>query len=212
MDMIVDILIADDHTIVREGLKQILADHADLRVVAEAADGASTLDRVRHCKLDVAILDMSMPEPNGLDLIRRVKAEKPSLPVLVLSSNKEKHYTMRALKAGASGYLCKDGASDQLVDAIRKVAAGDVYISPEIAQFIVLDTVRADSKPPHTLLSEREYHVFERLVAGESVTKIADSLNISFKTVSTHKSRIMEKMDCHTVSDLVRYAVEYGLL
>ena len=208
----IDILIADDHTIVREGLKQILAGHADLKVAAESADGISTLDKVRYCKLDIAILDMSMPEPNGLDLIRRVKAEKPSLPVLVLSSNRERHYTVRALKAGASGYLCKDGASDQLVEAIRKVASGNVYISPEIAQFIALDTVRADNKPLHTLLSEREYHIFERLVAGDSVTKIADSLNISFKTVSTHKARIMEKMCCHSVSDLVRYAVEYGLL
>jgi DNA-binding NarL/FixJ family response regulator len=210
--MITDILIADDHAIMREGLKQILATCSDIRVIGEAVDGDDVLRKLRHHKYDVLILDMSMPGRSGLDLIKQVKAEKPGLPILVLSMHTEDQYAARTLKAGAAGYLCKDSAPAQLVSAIRKVASGGTYISQKAAENMALATLNKTSDAPlHTLLSDREFQVFERMVSGDGVTEIANRLNISVKTVSTHKTRIMQKLNLATVADMVRYAIEHGI-
>lgn len=210
--MITRILIADDHTIMRDGLKQILAGYSDIQVAGEAGDGIEALQKIRQQEWDMVILDMSMPGKSGIELLKQIKTEKPALPILVLSMNKEEQYAGRALKAGASGYLCKDSASSQLVCAIRKVASGGIFISPEAAESMALRTlVTKNDAPPHTLLSDREYQIFELIIAGKGVTEMADILNISVKTVSTHKTRIMQKLSRPTVAELVRYAMEHGL-
>ena len=204
------VLLADDHTLVREGLKQLLAATTDIRVEAEAANGDETLSLVRANDYDLAVLDMSMPGLSGIELIKRLRAEKPQLRLLVLSMHGESQYAARALKAGAAGYLTKDSAASQLVGAIRKVAAGGVHISDSAAALLVGASQSTDA-PPHTRLSNREFEVFRLLVAGKGPTDIAEQLHLSVKTVSTHKTRILEKMAMTSTADLVRYAVENGL-
>lgn len=210
--MTIKILIADDHAIIREGLKQILAGCADMQVAGEVSDGDEVLKKIRQQDWDVVMLDMSMPGRSGLDLIKSIKAERPKLPVLVLSMHKEDQYAARALKSGASGYLCKDGAPTQLVTAIRKVAAGGTFLSPAVAESMALRSInKASDAPPHTLLSDREYQIFQLIVTGKGITEMANLLNISVKTVSTHKTRIMQKLNLTTMADLMRYAIEHGL-
>lgn len=210
--MTIKILIVDDHAIMRDGLKQILAGYSDMQVAGEAGDGTEALHKIRQQEWDMLLLDMSMPGRSGIDLLKQIKLEKPALPILVLSMQKEDQYAGRALKAGASGYLCKDSASSQLVCAIRKVASGGIFISPEAAENLALRTIVTKSDaPPHTLLSDREYQIFELIVAGKGITEMANILNISVKTVSTHKTRIMQKLSRPTVAELVRYAIEHEL-
>jgi len=208
----ISVLIADDHAVVRAGLKQILSGIADLRVTAEAASGNETLAAIRAHRFDVIVLDMSMPGRSGLDLIRQVKEEQPHARILVLSMHQEDQYAVRALKAGASGYLNKDSAPEMLVGAIRKVASGGAFISPATAEQLAHGVIRGDERPLHTLLSDREFEVFQGLVGGESVSAIASKLNLSVKTVSTHKSRIMQKMGMQSATELIRYALENGLI
>jgi DNA-binding NarL/FixJ family response regulator len=203
-------LLADDHAIVRAGLKEILAATGDITVAAEAANGNEVLARVRAADFDVAVLDMSMPGRSGVELIKQVKAEKPKLRLLVLTMHSEEQYAVRALRAGASGYLTKDSAAPQLVGAIRKVAAGGVHISEQAAAGLVDGA--AGEGPPHSRLSDREYEVFRLLASGRSPTEIAGQLHLSIKTVSTHKSRILEKMSLGGTAELVRYALEHKLL
>lgn len=205
------VMIADDHTLVREGLRQLLAATGDIRVEAEAADGDQALALVKANDYDLAVLDMSMPGISGIELIRRVRLEKPRLRVLVLSMHGEAQYAARALKAGASGYLTKDSASAQLVSAIRKIAAGGVHISEAAAAQLVTGSAHAGEAAPHARLSNREFEVFRLLVEGLGPTEIADRLHLSVKTVSTHKTRILEKMGMESVADLVRYAVDKKL-
>jgi DNA-binding NarL/FixJ family response regulator len=206
------LLVADDHTLVREGLKQILTAAADLTVAGEAVDGDQALARVREADYDVALVDMSMPGLSGIDLIKRLKLEKPRLKILVLSMHGEQQYAVRAYKAGASGYLTKDSASAQLVAAIRKIAAGGLYISPAGAEQLALGATGSDDALPHRALSDREFEVFRLLVGGTSVTDIAEALHLSVKTVSTHKTRILQKMGMASTAELVRYALENDLL
>ena len=206
------ILLADDHTLVREGLKQILSATPDLVVAGEAVNGDEALARVRGGDFDLALLDMSMPGLSGIDLIKRLKLEKPKLRILVLSMHGEQQYAVRAYKAGASGYLTKDSASSQLVEAIRKIAAGGVYISAAAAEQLALGAMRNDAALPHTALSDREFEVFRLIVAGISLTEIADGLHLSVKTVSTHKTHILQKMSMSGTAELVRYALEHQLL
>ena len=206
------ILIADDHTLVREGLKQILSATPELEVVAEAMDGDQALAHVRSTEFDLALLDMSMPGLSGIDLIKRLKLERPKLRILVLSMHGEQQYAVRAFKAGASGYLTKDSASDQLVAAIRTIAAGGVYISAAAAEQLAMGAMDAPGELPHRSLSDREFEVFRLLVAGTSSTAIADGLHLSVKTVSTHKTRILQKMNMASTAELVRYAVENKLV
>lgn len=205
------LLIADDHKLVRDGLKQILAAAGDMQVVGEAASGDNALALIKADTYDLALLDMSMPGLSGIDLIKRFKAEKPDLPILVLSMHGEHQYAARALKAGASGYLTKDSASEQLLKAIRKIAAGGVYITEAAAASLMSGTAVRDALP-HTLLSDREFEVFCLLVAGRGPTEIAEQLHLSIKTISTHKARLLEKMSFTGVAELVRYALEHDLL
>jgi DNA-binding NarL/FixJ family response regulator len=208
---VIRVLLADDHTLVREGLKQLLAAAPGIEVAGEAGDGDAALALVRANDYDVAVLDMSMPGLAGIDLIKRVRLEKPRLRVLVLSMHGEQQYAARALKAGASGYLTKDSAAAQLVSVIRKIAAGGVHISESTAAQLVGAPAGGDA-PPHTRLSDREYEIFRLLVAGQGVSDIAARLRLSVKTVSTHKTRILQKMEMASAAELVRYAVEQQLL
>jgi DNA-binding NarL/FixJ family response regulator len=206
------VVIADDHTIVREGLKQLLSAAADLTVIGEAQNGQEVLQRVREDAFDVLLLDMSMPGKSGIELIKQVHGEKPKLRILVLSMHEEEQYAVRALKAGAAGYLTKESASVQLVAAIRKVATGGVFISPAVGEQLALGAMAQTTGPPHTALSDREYQVFEMLVDGKSVTDMAERLNLSVKTVSTHKARIMQKMNMTNQAELIRYALSHNLV
>ncbi len=205
------ILLADDHTIVREGLKQILGDIADFTVVAEAKNGQEVLAEIRVRCPDVLILDLSMPGTSGIALIRQLKSEAPKLPILVLSMHKEEQYAVRAIKAGASGYITKESAAEQLVAAIRKIRGGGVFISPGVGERLAQEYGRPSAEAPHTTLSEREYQIFQMLVAGMGVTAIASDLCLSVKTVSTHKSRILQKMGMGNSSELIHYAIEHQL-
>lgn len=206
------ILLADDHTMMREGLKQILAGCSDMRVTCEAGDGIDTLRKIRSQELDVVVLDMSMPGRSGTDLIRQIKDEKPRLPILVLSMHKEDQYAGRVLKAGASGYLCKDGAPSQLILAIRKVASGGVFITQEAAESMAMGLIPNQNVAAHTLLSNREYQIFKMIIGGMCNTEIAGKLYVSAKTVSTHKTRLMLKMNLATTTDLIRYALKHDLI
>jgi DNA-binding NarL/FixJ family response regulator len=206
------IVVADDHTIVREGLKQLLSAASDLSIVGEARDGHEVLERVRELEFDVLLLDLSMPGKSGIELIKQVRAEKPKLRIMVLSMHQEPQYAVRAIRAGASGYLTKDGASAQLVSAIRKVAGGGAYITDAVAEQFALGAMPQMDGPPHHLLSDREFQVFRLLVAGKTVSEIAEQLNLSVKTVSTHKARILQKMNMSNPAELIRYALRHRLI
>ena len=206
------VLLADDHAIVRAGLKEILADTGDIGVAGEAANGQEVLARVSAQDFDVAVLDMSMPGRNGIELIKLVKREKPKLRILVLSMHSEEQYAVRALKAGASGYLSKDSAADQLVAAIRRIAGGGAYVTPETAERLALGAAPRAETAAHTLLSDREFQVFRMIARGATVSEIARELSLSVKTISTHKTRIMDKMGLANQAELIRYALEHRLL
>jgi two-component system invasion response regulator UvrY len=205
------VLVADDHTIVREGLKQILARSGDLVVAGEAANGNDVLRMVREQEWDVLVTDMSMPGRNGLELIKLVKTARPKLPVLVLSMYGEEQFAVRAIRAGASGYLNKESASDQLVNAIRKIAGGGVYVSAAVSEALLRNVRDGERRLPHEQLSDRELQVLQLIVGGRSVNDIAARLNLSPKTVSTHKTRLLEKMNLSNQAELIRYAIAHGL-
>lgn len=205
------IVIADDHTIVREGLKQLLATDPDLEVVGEARDGLEAMHWVRATPFDVLLIDISMPGRSGLEVIRQIKAEKPKLRILVLSMHEEHQYAVRAIRAGASGYLTKDSASTLLITALRKVAAGGAYISAEVAEQLALGAMPHAEQAPHTTLSDREFQVLRMLAAGQTVSDVAARVNLSVKTVSTHKTRLMHKLGVTTNTELLRYAIQHRL-
>ncbi len=200
------ILIADDHKIVRDGLKRILAGTADLEVAAEAASGDEALALVKGNDYDIAMIDLSMPGLSGIALVKRLKAEKPKLRLLVLSMHGEQQYAARALKAGASGYLTKDSAAELLVGALRKIASGGVHISDAAASALV------SSQGSREQLSDREFEVMRLLVEGLGPSEIGERLRLSVKTVSTHKARIQEKLGVGGTAELVRYALEHKLV
>jgi len=202
------VLIADDHAIVRDGLKRILAATPDLQVAGEAAGGDQVLALVKANDYDVAMLDMSMPGLSGLDLIKRLKQERPKLRILVLSMHGEQQYAARVLKAGAAGYLNKDSAAELLVGAIRKIAAGGMHVGEAAAASLL----QAGDKPPHEALSDREFEVLRLLVEGLGPTEIGARLHLSVKTVSTHKTHILEKLNLGSTAELVRYALEHRLV
>ena len=202
----INVLIADDHKIVRDGLRRILGAHGDIEVAGEAANGDEALALVKAHEYDVAMLDMSMPGLSGIDLIKRLKIERPKLRILVLSMHGEEQYAARVLKAGAAGYLNKDSAAELLVGAIRKIAAGGVHIGEAAAASLV-----APEKRAHGQLSDREFEVLRLLVEGKNPTDVAAQLHLSVKTVSTHKTRILEKLGLRTTAELVRYALENKL-
>jgi DNA-binding NarL/FixJ family response regulator len=206
------IVVADDHTIVREGLKQLLGAVGDMEVVAEASNGHEVIERVRGVEFDLLLLDMSMPGRSGIELIKQVRAEKPKLRILVLSMHEEHQYAVRAIRAGAAGYLTKESASKQLVDAIRKVASGGAFISAEVAQQLALGAMPGAQAALHETLSDREFQILRMIAEGLSVSDIAAKLSLSVKTVSTHKANIQQKMNLGTTAELIRYALTHRLV
>lgn len=209
------ILIADDHDILRAGLKYILQDSGDIEVAGEAVDGHEALSLVRSGHWDALVLDLSMPGKSGIELIKQIKGEFPKLPLLILSMHKEDLYAVRALKAGASGYLCKDNAETLLAQAIRKVAGGGLFINQAVAEKLALEMLTgagASAGLPHSRLTDREYQVFLLLAKGGGVTGIGRSLSLSVKTVSTHKARVMEKMGLSNNAELIHYAIRHHLV
>ena len=208
----IKILIADDHAIVREGLKQILSESPDLVVVAEASTGQEVLDKVAKNDLDLVVLDISMPGRGGMDILKEIKSLKPKLPVLILSMYPEEQYAVRVLKSGASGYLTKESAPIELVKAIRQISQGKKYISPSLAEKLAVDLEISSDKPPHETLSDREYQVMCMIASGKTLKEIADGLSLSIKTISTYRSRILEKMNMRTNAELTHYAVKNRLV
>ncbi len=206
------ILIADDHAVVRHGLRQVLALAPELELAGEAKNGWEVIERVRQGDLDLLLLDMTMPGPSGVDLVKRVREEVPRLPILVLSMHGESQIAGRAIKAGAAGYLTKDSEPETLIAGIRKVASGGNYIDPSLAARMVFDVMPVETETPHKTLSDREYQIFLMLVAGRGVNDIAQELSLSAKTISTHKFRLMQKLRMDNVSDLVRYALKHQLV
>jgi two-component system, NarL family, invasion response regulator UvrY len=208
----IKIIIADDHPIVRAGMKQIISEAADMSVVDEAGDGRQLLHKVREENFDVVILDITMPHIDGLDVLKQLKIEKPKLPVIILSIHPESQYALRVLKAGASGYVTKTSAPEELINAIRKVHRGGKYISPSIAEKLAFQLEADFEVMPHEALSDREYQVLCMLASGKTVTEIADELALSVKTVSTYRSRILEKMNMKNNAELIHYAVQNKLV
>lgn len=206
------VLVADDHAIIRDGLRKILADTGDFVVAGEAANGNTALQAVRERDWALVILDISMPGRNGLELIKLIRQERPRLPVLIFSMHHEEQYAVRAIRAGASGYLSKESDMDLLLPALRKLVGGGRYISPKVAELLAMDLAPHSEDLPHTALSDREFEVFSRIVRGTSLTAIAQELSLSIKTVSTHKSNLLHKMQLTSQVDLVRYAMEHQLL
>lgn len=208
----IQVLIADDHAIIRDGLKQIISFQPDMAVMGEAANGDEVLQKIRQGKPDVLVLDMSMPGKSGIALIQQVKASQPALPVLVLSMHQETQYAVQAIRAGAAGYITKNTASSQLIEGIRKVARGGTYILPQIAEKLVKQLHLPEPSLPHTALTPREFQIFQLLVEGHTVNEIAAALSLSNKTVSTHKANILQKMEIPTTAGLVYYALKHGLI
>jgi DNA-binding NarL/FixJ family response regulator len=206
---VIRVLIGDDHAIVRQGLRQVLALMPEVELVAEAKNGWEVIELVHSCAPDLLLLDMNMPGPSGVELIKRMRKETPRLPILVLSMHGERQIAGRAIKAGAAGYLTKDGEPENLVFAIRQVAGGAHYIEPAVAERLLFDLSPNDVAAPHVTLSDREYQVFMLLVQGRGVADIAEELHLSAKTISTHKARLMKKLGLDNLSDLVRYALKH---
>jgi len=207
------VLIADDHAIVRQGFKQIFSETDDLVVAGEADDGSEALQLARQQEWDVFLLDVTMPNRNGIDTLKQLKKEFPRLPVLILSMHPEEQYAVRAIKSGASGYLTKQSAPEQLVTAIRQVARGKKYVSPAVAEQLANAIGAGDTdRPPHELLTDREYQVFRLIAAGKPLTQIAEELNLAVATISTFRTRIIEKTGLKSNAEIIRYGIEHGLV
>jgi two-component system, NarL family, invasion response regulator UvrY len=208
----VRLLIADDHAVVRQGIRQILTDAPEVQVVAEAATGMEALELMRDADIDLVILDLSMPGLSGLDIVRQMKQDRPLVRILVLSVHPEEQYAVRVMKAGASGYLTKDSAPEELISAVRHIAAGHKYVTATLAERLALELDNASDKLPHQSLSDREYEVMLLVAEGLKVQEIADRLSLSVKTVSTYRTRLLQKMRMRNNADVVRYAVREGLV
>lgn len=206
------ILLADDHTMFREGVKQVLSANLDYLVVGEASNAQQVLEKIRKTPVDVVVLDISMPGRDGIEVLKQLKAMKPGLQVLVLSMFPEDQYAFRAIKAGAAGYLTKNKASAELIEAIRRVASGRKYISEEVAEQLALDLEKDADKPLHQKLSDREYQVMCMIASGKAVKQIADELSISVSSVSTLRTRILKKFNMKTNADITRYAIKHDLV
>lgn len=208
----IHVLIADDHAIVRQGLKQILSETTDLIIAGEADDGIEAIRLARNIRWDVFLLDVSMPSRNGIDTLKQLRKEFPRQPVLILSMHAEEQYAVRAIKSGAAGYLTKQSAPELLVTAIRQVASGKKFISPTLAEQLAAAISDDGDKLPHERVTDREYQVLVRIALGRTLTQIADELNLSVKTVSEYRKRLLDKMRLDTTAELIRYGLEHGLV
>jgi len=208
---IIKIIIADDHPLFRRGLKHALEETSDIEVIGEASNGDSLLSMIKSDNLDMVLLDISMPGKSGLDLLKQLKSEHSKLPILILSVYPEEQYAVRFIKAGASGYLTKESAAEKLAEAIRKIAAGGKYASTAIIEKLAFD-FSDSNKPLHETLSDREYQVFGMISIGKSLTEIGVDLSLSVKTISTHRTRILEKMKMKKNAELIHYAITRNLL
>ena len=206
------IIMADDHPIVRSGLRELIAEAGEMVVAAEASNGHEFLEKVRRDDFDVALLDITMPGMDGLDVLKQLRIEKPRLPVIMLTYHPEAQYAVRVLKAGASGYLTKGCDAEELMEAIKKVSGGGKYVSPSLAERLADELDLTAQKPPHETLSDREYQVMCMIASGRTVTEIADELYLSAKTISTYRSRILEKMKMKNNAELTHYAVKNQLV
>ncbi|HSM99225.1 MAG TPA: response regulator transcription factor [Gallionella sp.] len=205
------ILVADDHAIIRHGLKQIIEESGEMRVVAEAECGIEALRKMREIDCDVVLLDISMPDMSGIDVLKQIHAERPQLPILILSIYPEDQYATRLIKAGAAGYMTKESAPSEVVKALLHVSGGKKYISPAVAEILANEIGADERKLPHQTLSDREYQIFLLLASARTVTEIADALALSVKTVSTYRGRVLEKMRLNNNAELMRYAVDHQL-
>lgn len=208
----INILIADDHSIVRAGLKQIISEISDMTIVDEASNGSEVLDKIRTNDYSVVVLDIAMPGKSGLEALKEIKSERPGLPVLMLSMYPEDQYAIRVLRSGAAGYLTKESAPAELVTAIRTVASGKKYISPSVAERLVCNLDFDGKKELHELLSDREFQVLCMIASGKSASDIAEELTLSVKTISTYRSRILEKMKLKNNAELTTYAIQNHLI
>jgi len=208
----IKILIADDHPVVRKGLREIIEETSDMKVADEASNGQEVLAKVFKKDFDVVLLDISMPGRSGLDILKELKSQLPKLAVLVLSIHPEEQYAVQVLKAGASGYLTKKSAPEELVTALRKVSTGEKYVSPSLAEKLASALETGIEKPPHETLSAREYEVMRKIALGKTVNEIAGELFLSPKTISTYRSRILEKMGIKNNAELIRYAIKNRLV
>ncbi len=208
----IKVLIADDHDIVRQGIEKILSKSDDVEIVGKASNGQEVIDQVKKLNIDVLLMDIEMPGKTGWDVLSELKISKPKLPVLVLSIYPEEHYGPRFIKAGAAGYLNKSSKPAVLLEAIRKVYRGGRYVSDKLAEMLIQDMGRVAKDKPHDSLSPREFQVFCQIAAGAKLKDIADDLSLSISTVSTHRTRILEKLSLKTNAELIRYAVKHGLV
>jgi two-component system invasion response regulator UvrY len=206
------VLVADDHAVVRRGLMQILAEAPDMVVAGEASTGREVLQAMQKHDYDVLVLDIAMPEGGGLEVLQQLQTLKPDLRVLILSMYPERQYAVRALKSGAAGYLTKESVPDELIAAIRKVARGGKYVSQSLAEQLTSELRGEVEKEPHETLSDREFQVMTLLAAGKSVTDVAEELSLSVKTVSTYRARILDKLNLKSTAEIIRYALEQGLV
>jgi DNA-binding NarL/FixJ family response regulator len=208
----INIIIADDHPVVRHGIKQILAEESDMQLLAEAANGRELLEKVRSLPCDVVLLDISMPGRGGLDVLSELRRDRPRVPILVLSVHSEDQFGQRVLKSGAAGFMNKESAPEELVKAIRKVYSGGKYVSSSLAEKLASDLAADSERPPHEDLSDREYQVLCMIASGKTVSEIARELSLSTKTISTYRARILEKMGMKTNAQLTYYAIRKSLV
>lgn len=210
--VMIKVFIADDHSLIREGFKKILKDEIDIEIRGEAGNAKDTMDFVLNNNIDVMILDINLPDKNGLDLLKELREFKPDLKILILSMHPEDRFAMRVLRAGAYGYITKESAGEKLVKAIRKVYQGGKYVSETLAEKLAFDLQSDSDKPVHELLSDREYQVFRLIASGKTLAEIADSLSLAVTTVSTYRARILEKLNLRSNAELIHYAITNKLL
>jgi two-component system invasion response regulator UvrY len=208
----IKILIADDHTLFRKGLQHILSEYPDMVVTDEASNGQEVLDKIWNNDYDMVLLDITMPGMTGLEALKQLKNARPKLPVLVLSMHPEEQYAVRVIRAGASGYLRKESAPDELITAIQRISGGRKYITSSLAERLADDVEPTAEKPLHNTLSDREFEVFRMIAAGKTITEIAEALFLNARTISTYRSRILEKMQMKTNAELIHYAIKHQIL